>query len=344
MKKINKRIEIVTTSGKGLSSMSKISYLMTEKALSKYYEHVDVVLIADDYELMQLAMRKPDLVFLGTKKVPKLTANKNRKEYILVADYLEQAGIPTIGSNSQAHMLEQDKVLSKAVVASAGLNTAKYFIAQEGQYTDATQLPLDFPLFIKPPRFGAGQGIGDDSVVRNFDEFKAKVSAISVNHRSDSLAEEYLIGREFTVALLRTPDGQLLGMPTELLPISNSNGDKIIGKAMKKSDVETPVTSVPAGKLKNSIIELAKHAFIALGARDYGRVDIRLGKDGQPYFLEANLIPSLIDGSGNFQKACLINEGIDYEEMLLRIVDLAFNRAVEPESHLEVSAGALVAT
>lgn len=43
-----------------------------------------------------------------------------------------------------------------------------------------------------------------------------------------------------------------------------------------------------------------------------------------PNFLEANLIPSLIEGFGNFPKACLLNENLDYESIILRIVNLAF--------------------
>jgi D-alanine-D-alanine ligase len=48
---------------------------------------------------------------------------------------------------------------------------------------------------------------------------------------------------------------------------------------------------------------------------------------GVPHFLEANLIPCLIRGSGNFPKACLMNQGMDYEAMILQIVRLGFARA-----------------
>ena len=78
-------------------------------------------------------------------------------------------------------------------------------------------------------------------------------------------------------------------------------------------------------------MELALHVFHALGARDYGRIDIRLDGAGVPHFLEANLMPSILKDYGNFPKACMLNETIGYEESILRIVDLAFERSADAQ-------------
>jgi D-alanine-D-alanine ligase len=67
-------------------------------------------------------------------------------------------------------------------------------------------------------------------------------------------------------------------------------------------------------------------SFVALGARDYGRIDIRMDSHGVPHFLEANLISSLLRDYGNFPKACLLNSNIDYENMIYRIIDLSLSR------------------
>jgi D-alanine-D-alanine ligase len=96
---------------------------------------------------------------------------------------------------------------------------------------------------------------------------------------------------------------------------------------MKSSKEETAVATVAEGIVKASVTRLAKDVFVAIGGRDYGRIDIRLDKNNVPHFLEVNLIPSIINGSGNFQKACLINIGLDYDGMLLQIVELAFARS-----------------
>jgi len=66
-----------------------------------------------------------------------------------------------------------------------------------------------------------------------------------------------------------------------------------------------------------------------LGARDYGRIDIRLDATGTPHFLEANLIPSLISGYGSFPKACVMNIGLEYEPMIMRIANLGLSRNID---------------
>jgi hypothetical protein len=50
--------------------------------------------------------------------------------------------------------------------------------------------------------------------------------------------------------------------------------------------------------------------------------DIRQDSKGNAQFLEANLIPSLITNYGSFPKACVINLDLNYEDMIVRIVEL----------------------
>jgi D-alanine-D-alanine ligase len=93
-----------------------------------------------------------------------------------------------------------------------------------------------------------------------------------------------------------------------------------------KSENVEQVLEVTDLKVRSKVITLALAVFEALDARDYGRIDIRLDATGTPHFLEANLIPSLISGYGSFPKACLLNVGLDYEPMIMTIVNLALAR------------------
>lgn len=298
---------------------------MAQTALSKYYSHVGICLVDTEADLELLVQKKPDLVFLGAKRVPK--NGSNDQEYIWLSDFLDSKNIPYTGSTGDAHQLDHFKDQAKSVIMNANLKTSNYFMAAKDEFTHESQLTLSFPLFIKPPRLGGGFGIGPDSVIRNFKDFTKKVAFLSDELHSNSLVEEYLDGREFTVAILQSPDrSHLQILPIEMLPKKNALGDRVIDHAMKSSAEETAVANIADGVIKESVINLAREAFKAIGARDYGRIDIRLDKNNTPHFLEANLIPSIINGSGNFQKACLINIGLDYESMLLRIVGLAFTR------------------
>jgi D-alanine-D-alanine ligase len=114
-------------------------------------------------------------------------------------------------------------------------------------------------------------------------------------------------------------------MPLELIAPTDNRGARILTSKVKSTDTES-FLGVTDEVISDKITTLAIDVFHALGARDYGRIDIRLDKFGTPYFLEANLVPSLIDGYGNFPKACLLNRGMDYETMMLRIVALGMLR------------------
>jgi D-alanine-D-alanine ligase len=189
-------------------------------------------------------------------------------------------------------------------------------------------VPLDFPLFIKPTDRGGGLGVDSDSVVHGFDQLRTKVHSITTTFRSDALIEEYLPGREFSVAILKYKNSAgYLAMPIELVAPADKNGSRLLSGQVKSENVEQ-VLEVTDTIVRSKVITLALAVFDALGARDYGRIDIRLDNNGTPHFLEANLIPSLISGYGSFPKACLLNIGLDYEPMIMTIANLALARNV----------------
>src|SRR5690606_27863043 len=76
---------------------------------------------------------------------------------------------------------------------------------------------------------------------------------------------------------------------------------------------------------------LAIDAFRVMECRDYARVDMRVGRDGQPYILEVNPNPDLALG-GAFE-TCAAASGRSYAQTLRAIVDAALDRVPpdEPE-------------
>lgn len=185
---------------------------------------------------------------------------------------------------------------------------------------------LTFPLFIKPTNRGGGLGINSDSVANNFYELEPKIQSIAANLESDSLVEEYLPGREFSVAILKYEASEEFAvMPIELIAPPDERGLRFLSGKVKSSNSEQAV-AIADEIIKSKVTALAIDVFEALGARDYGRIDIRFDKEGTPHFLEANLIPSLISGYGSFPKACLLNINLDHEQMILRIARLGLAR------------------
>lgn len=327
MKKINLSIEIVSSKNKSLSSMNEDSRKSAQEVLSKKYSNVIITLVGTEEDLEELVARKPDLVFLGTKFILGNSKTNNASENIWISEYLDRYNIRYTGSAYESHLIEFNKDQAKQTILKAGLASAEFRFIENGEKTDESLLP-DFPLFVKPSDQGGGSGIDNDSLVQNISDLNNKVKSIYDELGSNSLVEKYLSGKEYSVAVLKNSDNNdYLLMPLELVAPANKNGDRFLSCDIKKADTET-FKEVIDSRVHEAITELAMDAFIALGARDYGRIDIRMDSYGVPHFLEANLIPSLLKDYGNFPKACLLNENLDYEAVINKIVSISLGRKI----------------
>lgn len=321
-------IEIVRTTRKDSSSLSDESCQAILAVLRRYYTHVGVTTVNNESDLYALVLDAPDLVFLGIKYLPaEPSSAAGSPSKIWVSEYLESHGIAHTGSNSHAIRLEINKARAKQCITSAGLDTSAFFVTGQQALPAEHSITLQYPLFVKPNTLGGGRGIDAYSVVSNYKEFQNKITYITNMFQADSLTEEYLPGREFSVAILRQPNSNQYDlMPIELISSKDANGHSMLSEHIKSSNAET-VRAVTDRVLRAKVTTLALKVFEALGARDYGRVDIRLNVLGVPQFLEANLIPSLIDEYGSFPKASRLNFGITHEGLIVRIVELGLLRA-----------------
>ena len=297
--------------------------------LARHYAQVGVSTVNDLADLQRLVAKQPDLVFMGMKYLPN---DQSPTGKIWISSYLEQHGIDHTGSSQYAIEAELRKPLAKQRVLESGIKTAAFLVIKHDQAYDYENIGLRFPLFVKPTSLGGGQGIDDNSIVHNVAGLRAKVTSLAAQFSTDVLVEEYLTGREFSVAVLQNEHSEeLLVMPIELVAADNGQGDRILSQQVKSSNQET-VLSVSDAAMRSLVVDVATSVFAALGARDYGRIDIRLDEAGKPHFLEANLIPSLISGYGSFPKACALNIDMDYETMILSIVRLGLARCAVLEA------------
>lgn len=320
---IDKYIEIVGSSNPRLNAMAPDAREAISAVLSKKYTKVDYTIVDDMAGLETLVAKKPDLVILGMKLVlldPAKGYDDSPKVWL--SDYLEQHGITYTGSDTEALAVEFDKPIAKQKVMDAALQSSAYFISSIKQPVFAHN--LEFPLFVKPTNRGDSKGIDEMSVVYSQPELEAKITAIHDDCSSDALIEEYLSGREFSVAVIQQSSGALLAMPIEITSPTDTKGNSFLSEAVKNADTER-VLAVTDVDLKDKLNALAIGVFEALGSRDYGRIDMRLDTMGEPSFIEANLMPGLSD-HGYLSRCFAINEDIAYEDMILSIADLGLQR------------------
>jgi len=327
MKIIDKYIEIVASSNSRLNAMSVETQLSIQAVLSKQYEKVEITIVNDLSDLKVLVAKQPDLVVLGMKLVL-LEPNKGYKDSskVWLSDYLNSHGIAFTGSDKNAlESGSMNKHVAKQAVLDAGLASPRYFIS--GVQKPQFKHDLIFPLFVKPTNRGGGKGIDEQSLVYTDSQLKDKIVAIHSVCKSDALVEEYLPGREFSIAVIKKlASTKLIALPIEITMPADKNGNSFLSESVKKADTEA-VAFVADAKIRKAINNHAIGVFKALQSRDYGRIDVRLDVNGEPHFIEANLTPGLSD-HGYLSRCFKLNMHATYDEMILSIVELAMERAV----------------
>jgi D-alanine-D-alanine ligase len=325
--KINTYIELVGSSNPRINAMAADSQQTMLEVLSKHYTKVGITIVDDMAGLERLVAKKPDLVVLGMKLVlldPSKSYDDSPKMWL--STYLKAHGINFTGSDTTALALEFDKHEAKQAVMDAGLQSSQYFISEIERPT--LKHNLRFPLFVKPTNRGDSKGIDEFSVVHSDAELATKIRSIHTDCSSDALIEEYLPGREFSVAVIKQAHSEeLLAMPIEITSPVDTKGNSFLSEAVKQADSEE-VVAVTGAELKQKLNALAIGVFSALGSRDYGRIDMRLDTSGNPHFIEANLMPGL-SNHGYLSSCFYLNGRITYDAMILWIVDLALERAAE---------------
>ena len=261
-------------------------------------------------DLAVVIKRKPELVILAVKYIPV----KNEND-IWLSEYFSRHGINFTGSTREVLEFDSNKVLAKTHLTNKGINTANYFIASPGQYKDESELPITFPLFLKPLDAANGNGIDDLSYVTNFTDYESKVASLYDTFNQPILVEEYLDGREFTVAVIKTRNEKLIASAVEVIPPTSTHGLRILGAQTKKDDSEKLIEIVD-DEVNNRVTTLAIDAFNTLGVRDFGRIDIKTDNHGECFFMEANLVPGMTYGSSYFPEACNIAHEFAYDKVI----------------------------
>jgi len=240
----------------------------------------------------QLAVCRPDVVFNLFEGL----ADRPETEFA-VARLLEQLQIPFTGSPSQALRLALNKHLAKRRLHAAGLPTPWFCVVRQPPPEGAA---VPWPVIVKPARRDASEGIDQGSVVTTPAALARRVAELLEHYGPPVLIEQFLPGREFTVALLETPELVPLPITEVQFTISAAIPWPILSYAAKwhpdspeyeAMDMLKGVPLSPA--ISQSLVTLATQAYRVLGCRDYGRIDLRMTQSGEPMILEVNANPDM---------------------------------------------------
>ncbi len=269
-------------------------------------------------DLQNVVGRNPNFVILADKHI---LINSGQK--IWLSEFFDHTNVNYTGSKKNTLQYDLDKTIAKEIVASKGIATADFFTASPDDYKNSQELPLPFPLFLKPTHAANGNGIDTNSLVHDFNQFQTKVMSLNNKYHCPVLVEAYLDGREFTVAIIEKNNVLTAFVLEVAAPMEN--GIRILSKNVKTNNTEI-VSSVTNKILLSEISTIAKNCFRALGARDFGRIDIKMDCLGHCNFIEANLTPGMNKGSSYFPRACEINAKLTYDNVVNLIIQGALER------------------
>lgn len=191
---------------------------------------------------------------------------------------------PYTGPGVLASQIAMDKVKTKMVLEMKNVPTAKWGLANP----DTEKSPLPLPVVVKPPCDGSSVGI---SKVSSEEQWKP---ALKLAGSDPILVEEFIPGREFTVAVV---DGEAW----PVIEIVAKGG--WYGYEEKYNSDETKYPFLEDGDLAPKMQKIAVDAYKAVGCRGVTRVDFRVSPLGRCYVLELNTSPgftshSLVPKSG----------------------------------------------
>jgi D-alanine-D-alanine ligase len=239
----------------------------------------------------------------------------------------EMLGIEFTGSDTACMAVTLNKATAKRLVAQDGILTPAFSVL----YTGKEKLPkgFGFPAIIKPIAEGSSKGILEKQVVEDEAALRRVAHALIRRYRQPVLAEAFLPGREFTVAMLGERKPRVLPIMEIVFTDQNEPIPTYTFKSKFEGvGVENKVPCAVDAWLLKQLEHTAKASFQALGCRDIARVDLRLDGGGRVHFIECNPLPGI---APNFSDLCMMAKAEDtsYEKLVTEIMAPALRRLRE---------------
>ena len=225
---------------------------------------------------------------------------------------LELAGKTYTGSGVLASAIAMDKAMSKRVFEREAIPTPHWVLLESGVQGRSidTSLLGGYPLVVKPNAEGSTVGL---SIVKHPSELDPALEK-AARHDHQILVEEYIEGRELTVAVV----GEEAFPVVEIKPKS---GFYDYEAKYTKGKTEYICPAPLEKELGRHLRELAVECAAVLGCRGVVRVDFRLSEQDEPQVLEVNTVPGLTPTS--LVPMAAQAKGLSYDQLVGRMLDLA---------------------
>lgn len=271
----------------------------------------------------RLEAYSPDLIFNTAE------GKRGRTREAFYPALFDELGIPYTGSDAYTLAITLDKSLTKKILAGYGVPSPRGRFVTRHTLAGGGLDDFVFPVIVKPNFEGSSKGIGDKSVAEDPIQLARVLEDLLEVYPSGVLVEQFIAGKDVTVPFVNGigQDG-VLDAAEYVISSSYKRRYDIYDYHLKNEASDLVEVRCPADlepPVAARVRELTKRVVKALDLRDLCRVDFRLGRDGDIYFLEVNALPSLEPGAGLFVAA--EKAGFDYKATVGTVVASAAGRS-----------------
>ena len=203
---------------------------------------------------------------------------------------LELMEIPYTGSGPLAASLSMDKIMTKRVWQQAGLPTPSYRIIESAADLEGVVQALGLPLMLKAPNEGSTLGLY--KITSPADLHSAYQKALAFD--DVILAEQFIVGRELTVALL---DKGANARDLPIIEIVAPNGNYDYEHKYFSDDTQYLCPAQLPDSVTQRVADIARQAYRVLGCEGWARADLMLDAAMNPWLLEMNASPGMTSHS-----------------------------------------------
>ena len=224
---------------------------------------------------------------------------------------LELLDIPYTGSGVMACAIAMDKVFTKRVWLTHALPTPMFEVVRAGDALRELPDRLGLPLIIKPPHEGSTIGV---SKVAGYSEVQ-QAFELAAQYDDVVLAEQFIEGRELTVAILGKDEGTR-ALPVIEIQAPGGNYDyhnKYFGEETRYLCPAPLPAEVTA-----QVQAVSVAAYRALDCEGWARVDLMLDRENRPWLLEINTSPGMTDHS--LVPMAALAQGVSYDALVLAVL------------------------
>lgn len=295
------------------------------KTLKHLGHEVRIFGVFDDIRPLvdELSQNKPDVVFNQCESF-----NNDREQEPSIISLLDLLRIPYTGANSEALRLCKDKGLTKKILSYHEIRVPRFEVSLRSRPRKRLDQDMVLPAICKPLRLDASEGISLGSLVSSEAECLERVRFIHDRLGSDAIVEEYIDGKELYVGVFG--NDRLTALPPQELFFKESPATMprfLTYKAKwdpayrKKYGIDSNLARNLSPAFLENLADHCKQIYRLLKLTGYARIDLRLGQDKRPVFIEANPNPSIHKGDDFAWSAR--KAGIPYDELISKILSLA---------------------